>query len=406
MKILFIHQNFPGQFAHVSKALAKRGHQVKALAITGENVEGVALLNYQITKKNTPNIHPLAIEFETKVIRAEACARAMLELKKSGFIPDLVMAHPGWGETLFTKEIFPETKLVHYVEFHYGKNADTNFDAEFKSDELNTGIRLRTKNANNLMALDTMDVGLSPTHWQASTIPKAYRDKMHVIFDGIDTEKVKPDPNVNFIIKTAKDIEIAINVGDEVITYVSRNLEPYRGYHSFMRSLPKILKERPQARVLIVGGDGVSYGSPPLEKKTWKEIFLEEVKDEVDLDRILFLGKLSYDAYLKVLQVSRVHVYLTYPFVMSWSCVEAMSAGCLIVGSKTPPVEEFITDKKNGLLVDFFNYEEIASTVCYALEHYETMSDLKKNARQHIVDYYDLYKICLPKQVELLESLK
>jgi glycosyltransferase involved in cell wall biosynthesis len=404
MKILFIHQNFPGQFIQISKALAKKGCQVKALAITGENIEGVELLNYQIIKKNTPQIHPLAIEFETKIIRAEACALAMLQLKKLGFVPDVIMAHPGWGESLFAKEIFPKTKLVHFVEFHYGKNTDSNFDPEFKSDELNTNIRLRTKNANNLLALDAMDFGISPTRWQASTIPETYQKKINVIFDGINTELVKPDPEASLKIKVSKDEELLLQAGDEIITYIGRNLEPYRGYHSFMRSLPQILKTRPNAKVIIVGSDGVSYGAPPPKGKTWKQIFLEEVKDKVDLNRIIFVGSLPYATYLKVLQISRVHVYLTYPFVMSWSCVEAMSAGCLIVGSKTPPVEEFITHNKNGLLVDFFNYKEIASTVCDALEHYQTFEKLRKNARQHIVDHYDLEKICLPKQIQLLES--
>jgi glycosyltransferase involved in cell wall biosynthesis len=320
-------------------------------------------------------------------------------------MPDLIVAHPGWGESLFAKEIYTHARLVHYVEFHYGKNADSNFDPEFKSDELKTYIRLRTKNANNLMALDVMDVGVTPTHWQKSTIPKPFLDKMHVIFDGVDTDKVRPDPNANFKVKTQNNIELSLKVGDEIITYISRNLEPYRGYHSFMRSLPKILKKRPHAKVIIVGGDGVSYGPLSKDKKSWKEIFLEEVKDEVDLERIIFLGKLSYEAYLKVLQVSRVHVYLTYPFVMSWSCLEAMSAGCIVIGSKTPPVEEFITHNKNGFLVDFFNYQEIAETVCHAIENFNLLSDLKKNARQHIIDQYDLRKICLPKQIKLLESL-
>ena len=171
MKILFIHQNFPGQFRWISEALAKSGHQVRALGISGQKVNGVRVHNYKIKKQNTPNIHPLAMEFETKIIRAEACALAMLQLKKLGFVPDMIVAHPGWGESLFAKEIFPKRKLVHFVEFHYGKNADSNFDPEFKSDELNTNIRLRTKNANNLLALDAMDFGISPTRWQASTIP-------------------------------------------------------------------------------------------------------------------------------------------------------------------------------------------------------------------------------------------
>lgn len=405
MNILFVHQNFPAQFKWLAPFLAKKGHSVKALSITGQSIDQIKPINYPVKHKNTPGIHPLSLEFETKVIRGEACGLAMAELKRAGFYPDLIVAHPGWGESLFAKDVFPNSKLINYIEFHYGKNSDGDFDPEFRNESIENSFRLRVKNANNLLALDLMDAGISPTHWQFSGIPLEMQKKVKVIFDGIDTDRVKPNPNAKLTIKLGDRAEpLNLSAGDEIITYVSRNLEPYRGYHSLMRSLPQILSERKKAKVVIVGGDGVSYGPPAPQGQTWKKMFLNEVKDKIDLSRVIFLGKIPYDSYLKLLQVTKVHIYLTYPFVMSWSCIEAMSSGALVVGSNTQPVREFIQDQKNGVLVDFFDYREIASAVCKALDGGEAYVDMRENARKTIVEKYDLNSVCLPEQMAFLES--
>jgi glycosyltransferase involved in cell wall biosynthesis len=408
MKFLFIHQNFPGQFKHLAPTLAARGHEVRALGVTGSPATGVGLTNYQIQKGNTPGIHPFAQEFETKVIRAEACAREMLKLKQSGFEPDLVVGHPGWGETLFSKEVFPHAKLLNYLEFHYGKDkGDTYFDPEFQQSNLGHDLRLRVKNANNLLALDAMDAGLCPTQWQRSVLPRNYQDKVKVIFDGIDTDLVCPNDQAVVTLQTQAGQNIQLAAGQEVLTFVCRNLEPYRGYHSLMRVLPEILKARPHAQVVIVGGNQTSYGAAAPQGQTWQEIFLSEVKEKLgtDLSRVHFIGKVPYATFVKIIQISRCHLYLTYPFVLSWSCIEAMSAGALIVGSDTPPVTEFITHGHNGLLVDFFNYKQIADTVIEALARPEQYLHLKAQARKTIVEQYDLKRICLPQQLALVEGL-
>jgi glycosyltransferase involved in cell wall biosynthesis len=408
MKFLFIHQNFPGQFKHLAPTLAARGHEVRALGVTGSPSPGVALTNYQLQKGNTPSIHPFAQEFETKVIRAEACAREMLKLKKSGFEPDLVVGHPGWGETLFSKEIFPQAKLLNYLEFHYGKDkGDTYFDPEFQQPNLVHDMRLRVKNANNFLALDAMDTGLCPTLWQRSVLPPNYQDKVKVIFDGIDTDLVCPNDQAVVALQTQAGQNIQLAAGQEILTFICRNLEPYRGYHSLMRALPEILKARPHAQVVIVGGNQTSYGSSAPQGQTWQEIFLSEVKEKLgtDLARVHFIGKVPYATFVKIIQITRVHLYLTYPFVLSWSCIEAMSAGALIVGSDTPPVTEFITHGHNGLLVDFFDYKQIAETVIEALARPEQYLALKTQARKTIVEQYDLKRICLPQQLALVEEL-
>lgn len=401
MKFLFVHQNFPAQFVHLAPALARAGQEVRALAIDGRDIPGVTAHRYKPGRGSTSGIHPHAAEFETKVIRGEACAAAAMQLKSEGFAPDLVIAHPGWGESLFLKDVWPQARLLAFIEFFYSaRGLDTDFDPEFGAPDLAAASRVRAKNAHLLLALDAMDWGYAPTHWQKSVLPAAYRDRVSVIFDGIDTRTVRPDAQA--MVKVRDRI---IRAGDEVITFVNRNLEPYRGYHVLMRALPEIQRRRPNALTLIVGGDDVSYGSKPPEGKTWKQIFLEEVAGKLDMNRVFFVGKIPYADYLKVLQVSACHVYLTYPFVLSWSAIEAMSAGCLVVGSATPPVQEVIEHGKNGLTVDFFDVGAWADTVSECLANPQQYAALRAAARQSAIERYDLASVCLPQQLALAQEL-
>lgn len=404
--ILFIHQNFPGQFRHIAPALANRGHQVHALAITGQATPGVSLHSYRPSKGSSTSIHPLASEFETKVIRAEACGQAMLQLKANGVMPDLVIAHPGWGEALFVKDVWKQASLLSFLEFYYATSGtDVGFDPEFSKQGFFEDARLRVKNANNLLSLEISDFGLSPTNWQKQSHPQWTQDRIQVIFDGVDCDILKPNPSVRLNLKRETGESFSLTSKDEIITFVNRNLEPYRGYHSFMRALPKILAARPNARVLIVGGDGVSYGAKAPEGKTWKQIFLDEVKSRIDLERVHFLGNVPYPIFTQLLQLSSCHVYLTYPFVLSWSCIEALATGCLVIGSDTGPVREVIEHGVNGLLVDFFNYEAIADAVIRSLSDPASFIRMRQNARASAKDNYDLRSVCLPKQLALIESI-
>lgn len=404
MKLLFVHQNFPGQFKHLAPALANAGHDVRALAIGGAGLPQIPMVRYPIGRGSSRDIHPLAADFETKLIRADACAGAAVQMKQAGYQPDLIIANPGWGESLFLKDVWPDAKLLALLEFFYAsRGLDVNFDAEFTNADIGHAARVRAKNANLLLTLDAMDWGYTPTHFQHSTMPAAYRDRISVVFDGIDTQVVRP--NVSASITVAGK---TLRAGDEVLTFVNRNLEPYRGYHQFMRALPRILRERPHAEVLVVGGDDVSYGPKPpnaSDGQTWKQLFLDEVRAELDLSRVHFLGRIPYAEYLSVLQVSRCHVYLTYPFVLGWSCIEAMSAGCLVVGSATPPVEEVIAHEKNGLLVDFFDDRALEGTVISALSQPVKYANLRESARSIAVGRYDLVSICLPQQMQLMDRL-
>ncbi|TAK41297.1 MAG: glycosyltransferase [Betaproteobacteria bacterium] len=401
MNLLFVHQNFPGQFRHLAPHFARLGHAVKALGIDGAGLPGIEMQRYKPGRATSREAHPWAQEFETKVIRGEACAAAAQQLKAQGFVPDVIVANPGWGESLFLKDVWPQARMLALIEFYYAaRGLDFDFDPEFHRQDLARHARLRAKNAHLLMALSDMDWGLCPTEFQRGTVPPEYRARTSVIFDGIDTNAVRPDPGA-FVTVNGR----TLRAGDEVLTFVNRNLEPYRGYHVFMRALPEILRRRPNAVALIVGGDGASYGAAAPEGKTWKQIFFDEVKDRLDASRVRFLGRLPYADYLRVLQVSACHVYLTYPFVLGWSCIEALAAGGLVVGSRTPPVEEAIRHGENGLLVDFFDTAALAATASDCLANPERHTALRTQARATAVERYDLASVCLPQQVRLIENL-
>jgi glycosyltransferase involved in cell wall biosynthesis len=401
MNLLFIHQNFPGQFKHLAPAVAKAGHQVRALAIDGAGLPGIEMLRYRPARGSTANMHPWAADFETKIIRGEACAAAAVRLKDAGFMPDVIVTNPGWGESLFLKDVWPQARLLALIEFFYAaRGLDCDFDPEFAQSTLANDARVRTKNANMLLALVSMDHGVCPTAFQRGTVPAVFHDRLSVIFDGIDTHVVRPDASA--VLRVGNR---TLRAGDEIVTFVNRNLEPMRGYHVFMRALPEILRARPNAVVVILGGDEVSYGASPPAGKTWKQIFLDEVKERLDLSRVIFPGRIPYADYLRVLQVSACHVYLTVPFVLGWSCIEAMSAGCVVVGSATPPVQEVIEHGNNGLLVDFFDVTGLANAVVGVLANPAAYAHLRTAARATAVARYDLATVCLPQQLQLIDRL-
>jgi glycosyltransferase involved in cell wall biosynthesis len=405
MNILFIHQNFPGQYKHLAPLLAaNQANRVFAMHMRPDlpTLPGITAVRSTVSRGNTPGIHPWLEETESKVIRGEAAWQTASTLRDSGFVPDVICAHPGWGESLFVKDVWPEARLLCIFEFYYHVSGqDVGFDPEYPTMP-DDACRQRLKNGNNLLALEACDAGISPTHYQRSLHPAEYRDKISVIHDGIDTDAVVPDPGIAL---TLKDRGVTLTCRDEVITFVNRNLEPYRGWHVFARALPKLLARRPRAHVLIVGGDDVSYGSRPADGVSYKQRYLAEVIDRLDLQRVHFLGRIPYASLLAVLQLSSAHVYLTYPFVLSWSMLEAMSAGALVIGSRTAPVEEVIRHGDNGLLVDFFSPDDLAAAVDEVLSHPDRMQALRDNARRTVVERYDLRRVCLPQHQALIQRL-
>ncbi len=405
MKILFIHQNFPGQFKFLAPALSSQGHEVLALTLSSTNINNkdIKVFKYEVSRGSSSNIHPWVADIESKTIRAEGCFRAAYKLKKDGFNPDIVIAHSGWGESLFIKKVWPNTKLGIYCEFYYNNENDVGFDPEFPITDYADDCRICLKNVNNILHFDIADSGLSPTKWQASTFPKPFRDRITVIHDGIDTIRIQPNSSISLDVGS-----LTLSKSDEIITFVNRNLEPYRGYHTFMRSLPGLLKRRPNAHVFIVGGDKVSYGAAPPSPNSWKEIYIKEIRPlmtDSDWSRVHFLGTLPYSKFIPLLQISTVHVYLTYPFILSWSLLEAMSAGCAIVASNTKPLLEAIKHEETGLLVDFFDAKELENNICRLLDNENLRDKLSQNARLYAIENYDVKNVCLPRQLKWVEDL-
>jgi glycosyltransferase involved in cell wall biosynthesis len=404
MKILFVHQNFPGQFLHLAPALAARGHHCLALTdVVNTRPSDIPVVKYTHAAQKVDAAQTrLGRNYTTMSDRGVTVARAAVQMRDAqGYTPDIIVGHSGWGETLFLKEVWPQAKLIVYAEFYYkGRGADVGFDPEFSPGSFDQVMIAQGRTAHLGQALTHADAGLSPTEWQASTYPAPLRRMIDVIFDGVNTQILAPNPAATLGLSNGH----TLRAGDEVLTFVNRNLEPYRGYHIFMRALPAVLAARPEAQVVIVGGDGVSYGNAPPGKTGWKDTILDAVRDQIDLARVHFVGKVPYAQFIALMQITRVHAYLTYPFVLSWSMVEAMSAGALVVGSNTAPVQEMIRDGENGLLVDFFDVNGWSETLIHTLAHPERHTHIRAAARQTVVDRYDLQTICLPRMIEYVEG--
>jgi len=399
--ILFIHQNMPGQFLHLARALAAdRKNRVAFLTRPcPARLAGVIKTEYKIRiPQGRP--HPCLQSLASGIAHGEAVAYALLTLQKQhDYIPDAIYAHPGWGETLYVKDILPRVPLIHYCEFFYhGFGADTFFrpSEEASIAEL---MKIRTKNAVNMISLAACDLGVAPTNWQRRLHPEVYRPKIRVIHDGIDAEELRPDPNARFVLPDG----VALGREDEVVTYVNRSLEPCRGLYTFADAVLLIAKERPKCQFVVVGAeDGRYYGPHPPKGTTYKELATARLGNAKD--RVHFVGRLPRAQFVSLLQISSAHIYLSSPFVLSWSMLEAMAVGCLVVGSNTPPVTEVIVDGRNGLLADFFSPEEVAERVIEALSDRERMDQIRQAARATVLERY-LLADCLSKQLRLIDEV-
>ncbi len=359
MKYLFVHQNFPGQYLHLVRHLvASKQHDLVFITEPNANrIPGVRTVPYAKPKGAAVQAHIAARELDAAVRRAEIVARTAATLKQLGFEPDIIIGHHGWGELLNIRDVWPDTPLLGYLEFYYCINGiDVGFDPEFPTHTADHP-RIRAKNAVNLLALNLGAHAQTPTRWQLSTYPDWAQKSITLLPEGVNLDVCKPNPQVRR--RNLKIGDTVIKPNEKLVTYVARDLEPYRGFHVMMRAVPHLLRARKDMRVVMVGGDGISYGMPPAEG-TWRQKMLAELGDSIDSQRVLFPGRIDYPTYVAMLQRSDAHVYLTYPFVASWSMREALAAGCVVIGSDTPTVSEFVTHEQNGLLVSFFDPKGLA----------------------------------------------
>ena len=350
--ILFIHPNFPAQFRHLARVLGQDDNYNVYYATKRKQGEiaGVSKIYYEPSRQVRPETHHYVRNLETAVLEGQGLYRVMIQLKDKGFYPQIIYGHSGWGPTLFMKDIFPQAQFLGYFEWFYNaRGSDADFDP---SDPLTADdyARIRVKNAAILTDLYSCDRGLSPTLWQRQQFPPEFQTKITTLHDGIDTEYFQPNPKAKLVLPK---INLDLSEAEEIITYVARGMEPYRGFPQLIETISVMQKRRPQTHFVIVGQNRVAYGKSLSDGKTYKDAMLE--KFSLDMSKVHFTGLLPYNDYLQVLQVSSAHLYLTRPFVLSWSVLEAMSTGCVLVASDTPPVLELIKDNYNGLLIPFFS---------------------------------------------------
>ena len=396
MRVLFLHNNFPAQFGALARHLSKRGHEVAfGTRWQGTPPPWLRMVRYQPHREGRKDQHPYLSFVEQAVLNGQALARTAWKMKEEGYSPDLVVAHSGWGPGLYVRDVWPDAKYVGYFEWYYrAKGSDADFLHEVSRDDLH---RLGTRNAAILLDVAACHWGIVPTAFQASQFPDLLRRKLTVQHDGVDTGYYTPKPG-----RRLKLPDLDLSQVDEVVTYATRGMEPYRGFPQAMAAFAEVQKRRPRAHVVVVGEDRVAYGRRLPDGDTYKQKMLREL--DFDLDRLHFTGRLPRNHYREVLLASSAHVYLTVPFVLSWSMIESMSAGCLLVASDTGPVREVVRDGENGLLVDFFDAGALADRICDALERPDAFAGVRKAARRTAVERYAASRL-VPLRAQLLEAV-
>lgn len=403
MNILFVHNNFPGQFGHLARILQRRGHNVQAIG--GHPARGLPELSmhkYRQDQRVGKDTHAFARRFEADCLRGAGAGAVALELRKRGYRPDVIYGHPGWGEMLFLQDVWPTAKVIVYAEyFNRIEGSHVGFDPEFDQRNPFEEMQKRSNNAAMLLSLASADVLISATEWQRDRHPESMRSRILVVHDGIDTEAAQPRADGRLQIPNGP----LLTAGDEVVTYINRHLEPMRGIHVFLRALPEIMAARPQSHIVIIGSDkGIPYGPRAPGGGHWKQLLLNELGDRLDASRVHWMDWVSRNVFLDALSVSRAHVYLSYPFVLSWSLLEAMAAGCTVIASATDPVREMMEDGRHGMLVDFFDRAALVDRVVDALSKpRDAFAHLHAAARQRMVERYSR-PVCVPRLIELVEN--
>ncbi|TPW36242.1 glycosyltransferase family 4 protein [Oecophyllibacter saccharovorans] len=367
MRYLFVHQSFPGQYRHILNHLrAEGGHEIVFITSHQQpEMEGVRQVVYRASQP-TGQGHPAGWEFDYALRRAEAVAQVAGSLKQLGYRPDVIIGHQGWGEMLNLGDVWPGVPMLGYFEFYYNPTGlDVGFDSEFPPAP-DLAAQVRAKNSVNLLTLQLPGLGQTPTRFQKETYPAWAQEKLTLLREGVDLEMCRPDPEIK-----RREFRLgSLNVlpHEPMVTFISRNMEPYRGFHSFMRALPEIQRRRPDAHIVLAGGNGVGYGAAPADGRSWREVMLRELEGLLDLSRIHFTGWLPHEDLIRMMQRSDAHVYLTYPFVLSWSLREAMAVGCPLVVSDTAPVREMVQPDVTGLVVPFSDPQRLAESVLTLIE--------------------------------------
>ena len=402
MNILITHPSFPGQYFYLSRYLAMNPeNRVVFLSKEngiGGNLEGVQLGIYQKPREVSAETHGYLRAAEEAVLEGQQVLKAIYSLKEKGFVPDVIIDHAGWGSLMYIKDLYPDVPVIGYFEWYYHSVKSDSYWWPDEVPDINAKLSIRTRNMHHLLSLDACDIGITPTQWQHDQFPQEYKSKIRIIHEGTDTAFCCPPEGDRPQMKI-ESVNLELPPGTEVITYVSRGFELIRGFDKFMEAIRIVLKHRPNCHVVIAGNDKIFYGAQLADNKTFKQI--EEEKGGYDKDRVHFVGSLNRGDYRKMLQASWCHVYLTRPFILSWSMLECMSFGLPMVCSATPPVMEVMEDGVNGLLAEFRSPSHIAKRILELMEDRELAEKLGKAARQTVLDRFELNK-CLKKMENVI----
>ncbi|MDO8360670.1 MAG: glycosyltransferase [Devosia sp.] len=401
--VLFVHNNFPAQFGFIAQRLRTDGHRCAVIASeTGRALDGIELVKWSANRGTSDGILPSAVRFEADLIRGGAAAEAALALRSRGFDPKLIIGHPGWGETVYLREVFPQARQIAYAEYYYrSAGGDVGFDPEFSPAGASPHL-LAAKNAGMALAFGEAEAVVAPTPFQRSLLPPMVRDRTRVIHEGIDTTSVQRHSTPRLTLANGK----VIDGSRPLITFISRRLEPLRGFHIFMRALPRVMAAVPDADVVVIGADEAGgYGRPAPDGKTWGQLLIAEVAGALDRSRLHFVGRVPHSPMIEALSLSTAHVYYTYPFVLSWSLLEAMAAECFVIASDTAPVRDAITDGQDGVLLDFFDVEALSDALIEACRDPQKFAPMRKAARETIRARYDRATICEPAWLRLVEPM-
>lgn len=400
--VLFVHNNFPGQFGFLAEALQALGMRCAAIGSRTARSDTLPVQRWTLSRASTKGVFPAAVRAEADLMRAHAAVDAAIALQRTGFDPELIIGAPGWGETLLLDQVWPEARQILHGEFYYhAQGAESGFDPEFPQVGLAERLRIASKNATMAMAYVQARAIVAPTPFQASQLPPSLKPITEVIHEGVDTDAVRPRPDARLELSPGR----VLDRSTPVITFINRRFEPLRGFHIFMRALPRLLAESPDVQVLLIGADGAGYGRPGPERG-WRRTLLDEVGPRLDPRRVHFLGQVPHERMLDALSISAAHVYYTYPFVLSWSLLEAMASECLIIGSDTAPVRDVVESGVNGLLRDFFDVDALSEAMLEAVRRPREFDPLRKAARRTVVERYDRKRQCLPAWTALAERVR
>lgn len=399
MKILFVHNNFPAQFGAFGQWLADRGHGVRyATSWAGGSPDDRKFIRYKAHRELTEGVHPYAANFEKAVIMGQSAARSFIAARDGGYAPDIVMAHSGWGPGLFAKDIWPKAHFIPYFEWWYEYPAPDDLSLGTHKFDLHAQLMQRVRNAPFLLDLEAASMAICPTHFQASRFPGDIRQKLTIIHDGVDCDLHSPAK-----VPLEKVAGLDLTAMPEVITFVTRGMEPHRGFPQFMRALARLQAKRPGLHAIIGGEDRVAYGSKLPEGESWKRRMLAELEGQLDLTRVHFIGLQPRPEYVRVLQASMAHIYLTADFVLSWSMLDAMAIAAPMVVSDCPPVREFMSEE-TGLLCPLHDDAALEARINEALDNREAMKAKGLAARDVILNQCDRAKIW-PQKEQMLKAL-